>query len=133
MAQLAAIVQKDPAVDNVMAFAAAAVAAPPIRGRMFITLKPLIERKRSADQIINRLRGKLSQIPGIQLFLQAVQDIRVGGRQQRCSIPVHAAGRQLDELNEWAPKLLDSMKTMPELRDARQRPAGSGPRSAPRR
>src|SRR3954453_4179413 len=79
--QLAAIVQKDPGIDYVLAFAGSGGGGATTNvGRMFITLKPRSERDASADQIINRLRGKLSKIPGIQLFLQASQDITIGGR-----------------------------------------------------
>ncbi|MFL6428538.1 MAG: multidrug efflux RND transporter permease subunit [Acidobacteriaceae bacterium] len=117
--QLAAIVQKDPGVDYVLAFAGSGGGGATSNvGRMFITLKPLSERKVSADQIINRLRGKLSKIPGVQLFLQSSQDIRVGGRGSDAEYQYTLQDSNLDELNEWAPKLLDKMKTMPELRDA---------------
>ena len=117
--QLAAIVQKDPGVDYVLAFAGSGGGGATSNvGRMFITLKPRNERKATADQIINRLRGKLSKIPGIQLFLQASQDIRVGGRSSAAEYQYTLQDSSLDELNEWAPKLLDRMKKMPELRDA---------------
>jgi hydrophobe/amphiphile efflux-1 (HAE1) family protein len=117
--QLAAIVQKDPGVDYVLAFAGSGGGGATSNvGRMFITLKPRNKRKASADQIINRLRGKLSKIPGIQLFLQASQDIRVGGRSSAAEYQYTLQDSSLDELNEWAPKLLDRMKKMPELRDA---------------
>jgi multidrug efflux pump len=117
--QLAAIVQKDPGVDYVLAFAGTGGGgATGNVGRMFISLKPLSERNADADQIINRLRGKLSHIPGVQLFLQSSQDIRVGGRSSDAEYQYTLQDANLDELNEWAPKLLDKMKTMPELRDA---------------
>jgi hydrophobe/amphiphile efflux-1 (HAE1) family protein len=117
--QLADIVQKDPGVDYVLAFAGSGGGGATTNvGRMFITLKPLSERKDSADQIINRLRPKLSKIPGIQLFLQASQDIRVGGRSSDAEYQYTLQDSNLDELNEWAPKLLERMKKMPELRDA---------------
>ena len=118
-AQLAHIVQQDPGVAYVLAFAGSGGGGATTNvGRMFITLKPLSERKVSADQIINRLRGKLSKIPGIQLFLQSSQDIRVGGRGSDAEYQYTLQDSNLDELNEWAPKLLDRMKKMPELRDA---------------
>jgi multidrug efflux pump len=117
--QLAAIVQKDPGVDYVLAFAGSGGGGATTNvGRMFITLRPQSERNATADQIINRLRGKLSKIPGIQLFLQASQDIRVGGRSSAAEYQYTLQDSSLDELNEWAPKLLDRMKKMPELRDA---------------
>jgi multidrug efflux pump len=118
-AQLAAIVQKDPGVAYVLAFAGSGGGGATTNvGRMFISLKPLSDRKATADQIINRLRGKLAHIPGVQLFLQASQDIRVGGRGSDAEYQYTLQDSNLDELNEWAPKLLDKMKTMPELRDA---------------
>ena len=118
-AQLAAIVQKDPGVDNVLAFAGSGGGGATTNvGRMFIALKPLSQRDANADQIINRLRGKLSHIPGVQLFLQSSQDITVGGRGSDAQYQYTLQDSNLDELNEWAPKLLDKMKTMPELRDA---------------
>jgi multidrug efflux pump len=118
-AQLAAIVQKDPAVDNVLAFAGSGGGGATTNvGRMFISLKPLSERDANADQIINRLRGKLSHIPGVQLFLQSQQDITIGGRGSDAQYQYTLQDSNLDELNEWAPKLLDKMKAMPELRDA---------------
>jgi multidrug efflux pump len=117
--QLAAIVQKDPGVDYVLAFAGSGGGGATTNvGRMFITLKPRSARDASADQIINRLRGKLSKIPGIQLFLQASQDITIGGRGSDAQYQYTLQDSNLDELNEWAPKLLNRMKTMPELRDA---------------
>jgi multidrug efflux pump len=118
-AQLAAIVQKDPGVDNVLAFAGSGGGGATTNvGRMFISLKPLSERDANADQIINRLRGKLSHIPGVQLFLQSQQDITIGGRSSDAQYQYTLQDSNLDELNEWAPKLLDKMKAMPELRDA---------------
>jgi hydrophobe/amphiphile efflux-1 (HAE1) family protein len=118
-AQLAAIVQKDPGVDYVLAFAGSGGGGATTNvGRMFLSLKPRSERDASADQIINRLRGKLSKIPGIQLFLQSSQDITIGGRSSDSQYQYTLQDSNLDELNEWAPKLLDKMKSMPELRDA---------------
>ena len=117
--QLAAIVQKDPGVAYVMAFAGSGGGGATTNvGRLFISLKPLSDRKSSADQIINRLRPKLSKIPGVQLFLQSSQDITVGGRGSDAQYQYTLQDSNLDELNEWAPKLLDQMKKMPQLRDA---------------
>ena len=88
-------------------------------GRMFITLKPLSERNNvSSDQIINRLRPKLAHIPGVALFLQSSQEIRVGGRSSDAEYQYTLEDENIEELNEWAPKLLEKMRTMPELRDA---------------
>ena len=86
-------------------------------GRMFITLKPRNERDASAQQIIARLRPKLEKVEGARLFMQAAQDVRLGGRPTRTQFEYTLQDANLDELNEWAPKILDKMKTLPELRD----------------
>jgi len=86
-------------------------------GRMFITLKPRDEREASAFQVIARLRPKLDKVQGARLFLQAAQDVRVGGRPSRTQFEFTMQDGNLDELNSWAPKILDRMKTLPELRD----------------
>jgi hydrophobe/amphiphile efflux-1 (HAE1) family protein len=118
-AELAGIVQKDPGIAYVMAFAGGSGGGATTNlGRMFISLKPLAQRKDTADQIINRLRPKLSKIPGVTLFLQSQQDITVGGRGSDAQYQYTLADENLDELNQWAPKLLAKMRTMPELRDA---------------
>src|SRR5205814_6387417 len=88
MAQLqqrvAKIVLDDPAVLTLGSFIGGGIGSSTVNnGRMFITLKPLKERKISADEVINRLRKKLSQVEGIALFLQPVQDVRMGGRLSR--------------------------------------------------
>ncbi len=86
-------------------------------GRMFITLKPRNERSASAQQIIARLRPKLEQVQGARLFMQAAQDVRLGGRATRTQFEYTLQDANLAELNEWAPKILNKMKTLPELRD----------------
>jgi multidrug efflux pump len=88
-------------------------------GRMFIALKPLAQRpaRVSADQVVNRLRRKLTSVPGAILFLQANQDIQVGGRSSAAQYQYTLADENLDELNNWAPRLEARMKGMPELRD----------------
>src|SRR5262249_45112360 len=85
--------------------------------RMFISLKPRPGRKASAEQIIARLRPKLARVPGISLFLQAVQDVGVGGRGARTQYQYTLQGADLDELQTWAPQMLARLKTLPELRD----------------
>ena len=74
------IIDADPAIDTVNAFSGGGGGTTTNTARMFISLKPLDERKVSADQIIQRLRPKLAKVPGATLYLQAVQDVRVGGR-----------------------------------------------------
>src|SRR4029077_5164782 len=87
-------------------------------GSMFITLKPLDERDASAMQVIARLRPKLEKVQGARLYMQAAQDVRLGGRPTRTQFEFTLQDANLDELNEWAPKVLARMKTLPELRDA---------------
>ena len=113
---LGAIVQKDPAVAHVaMAIGGSGFALN--TGRMFITLKPRDQRTASADQVIARLRPQLAKVEGAALFLQAAQDVRVGGRVARTQYQYTLQGSDFDELNQWAPKVLAKLKTLPELRD----------------
>jgi HAE1 family hydrophobic/amphiphilic exporter-1 len=86
-------------------------------GRMFITLKPRSERKSNAQQIIARLRPQLEKVQGARLFMQAAQDVRLGGRATRTQFEYTLQDANLAELNEWAPKILDKMKTLSQLRD----------------
>ena len=86
--------------------------------QMWMQLKPLKERKVSADQVINRLRGRLARIPGATLYLMAGQDIRVGGRGSNSQYQFTLQADNLKDLNEWAPKLLAKMKTVPLVLDA---------------
>jgi len=109
------IVQKDPAVDNVEGFTGGGTLN---SASMWISLKPRNERRLNADQIINRLRGKLAHIPGATLYLQAAQDIRVGGRSSGSQYQYTLQSESLQDLNEWAPKLLAKLKTIPIILDA---------------
>ena len=86
-------------------------------GRMFITLKPRHERSASASEIIARLRPKLDQVGGVRLFLQAAQDINVGGRASRTQYQYTLQDADAAELNEWSPKILARLKELPSLRD----------------
>ena len=114
--ELGAIVQADPDVASV-AMAIGGSGGALNTGRMFITLKPRDQRSASAQQIITRLRPKLEQVQGARLFMQAAQDVRLGGRATRTQFEFTLQDADLAELNEWAPKILDKMKTLPELRD----------------
>ena len=86
-------------------------------GFVVIALKPRAERKASADQVISRLRAKFSSVPGATFFLQATQDLNVGGRLSRTQYQYTLQDPDLDELNEWAPKLLGRLQAQPQLRD----------------
>ncbi len=87
------------------------------QGRMFISLKPLSERKLSADAVINRLRPKLAKIEGINVFLQANQDIRVGGRSSKAQYQYAISSESLADLRAWTPKLIDQLKKTPGIQD----------------
>jgi hydrophobic/amphiphilic exporter-1 (mainly G- bacteria), HAE1 family len=110
------VVMRDPDVEHVAMFIGGAGNSPN-NGRMFITLKPLSQRTATADQIIARLRGQLDKVEGARLFLQAAQDVRVGGRASRTQFQYTLQAADIAELNEWAPKMLDKLKGLPELRD----------------
>ena len=114
LAQFVDIVQKDPAVDTVVGFTGGGQAN---SGFLFVSLKPLAERRISADQVISRLRRELAVVPGATLFLQAVQDIRVGGRQSNAQYQYTLQGDNSDELAEWAPKLATALQSEPKLTD----------------
>ncbi len=117
IAQLSTIVQHDPAVSTIEAFSGGGAGTTTNTGRCFIALKPLNERKVTADQIINRLRPKLNAVPGVTLFLQATQDVRVGGRSSAAQYQYTLQSDNLTELTHWAPELMRLMKKLPELTD----------------
>ncbi len=114
--ELGQIVQADSAVASIAMFIGGGGSALNT-GRMFITLKPRNERDASAQQVIARLRPKLEKVQGARLFMQAAQDVRLGGRPTRTQFEYTLQDANLAELNEWAPKILNRMKTLPELRD----------------
>jgi HAE1 family hydrophobic/amphiphilic exporter-1 len=114
--ELNAIVQADPAVDSIAMFIGGGGTALN-SGRMYITLKPREDRSADAGQIIARLRPKLAKVEGARLYMQASQDVRLGGRATRTQFEYTLQDANLDELNAWAPKILAKMQTLPELRD----------------
>jgi len=87
-------------------------------GRFLIVLKPRDQRNATASQIIDRLRPQLAQVQGANLSLQVTQDITVGGRIGRSTFQYTLQAVDIDELNEWSQKMLDKMRTLPELADA---------------
>jgi multidrug efflux pump len=113
--QVAAIVKNDAAVASVNAFSGGGSAAN--SARMFISLKPLDERGITADRIIARLRPKLARIPGASLYLQANQDLRVGGRSSNAQYQYTLQGDNLADLTNFAPRILTAMKGIPFLAD----------------
>ena len=116
--KVAGIVLSDPAVASLGSFVGGGMGASTVNnGRMFITLKPRGERNASADEVIARLRKKLGGVVGINLFLQAAQDIRVGGRMSRAQFQYALQSGDLEELNRWSTLLVDRLRRSPELRD----------------
>jgi len=115
LTRLAGIVQQDPAVDSVTAFIGGGGTAN--TGRMFVSLKGREERTLTADQVIGRLRGKLAAVPGAGLFLQPVQDLRIGGRAGNAQYQYTLQGDDPKELFEWAPVVLATMRKLPQLAD----------------
>ena len=113
------IIVTDPAVDTVEGFTGGG--GPGGGGsntaRMFISLKPIAERKVTADQIIARMRPKLAKVPGATLFMQAAQDVRVGGRFGNAQYQYTMRGDNLNDLIEYAPRMLEQLKTIPSIAD----------------
>jgi multidrug efflux pump subunit AcrB len=106
----------DPAVNNAVAFTGGA-GNTTNSGRMFVVLKPLEQRKLSVDQVIDRLRGKLAHVPGATLYLQAVQDLRIGGRTSNAQYQYTLQSPDLGELNRFAPRMLAKLRQLEPLRD----------------
>jgi multidrug efflux pump len=128
MEQFVKIVLTDPAVDTAVGFAGGGSATN--QGRFFVMLKPLEQRGHcqarhfwqpcpnvTADDVINRLRGKLEVVPGATLFLQSAQDLTIGGRFGAAQYQYTLQGEDLNELNTWAPQLFQKVRGLKELRD----------------
>ncbi|MGI4759004.1 MAG: efflux RND transporter permease subunit [Janthinobacterium lividum] len=116
----AAVVKNDPDVQNVMASVGSSWGAGSAnRGQMFVSLKPLDERPdhANADQIIARLRPKLSRTPGMQVFLQSQQELQIGGRQTATQYQYTLTGDSVSDLNHWSPIMMEAMQKSPDLRD----------------
>ncbi|PYG50359.1 multidrug efflux pump [Pantoea sp. AG1095] len=108
------IIKADPAVDNVTGFTGGSRTN---SGSMFVSLKPLSERSESAQEVIARLRIKLAKEPGANLYLNAVQDIRIGGRESNASYQYSLLSDNLNDLREWEPKIRQAFAALPELAD----------------
>jgi multidrug efflux pump len=108
------IVRQDPAVENVIGFTGGGQRN---SGAMFIALKPLSERKLPVDRVIARLRGKLAAEPGASLFLQAAQDIRMGGRAANAQYQYTLQADDLAELRTWEPRIRQALMQLPQLAD----------------
>ena len=111
------IIDKDPAIDTVNGFTGGGGGSTTNTARMFISLKPLSERKITVDQVIGRLRPKLAHIPGATLFMQASQDLRVGGRMSSAQYQFTLRGDNLAELQDFAPRMLEELKQIHTIAD----------------
>ena len=108
------IIRADPAVNSIAGFTGGGQRN---SGFMYISLKPIRERKASPDQIMARLRPKLAREAGARLFLQSVQDIRVGGRAAGATYQYTLQAEDLAELRLWEKRIKDAFSTLPELTD----------------
>jgi len=116
--QMAAIVKDDPGVATVLAFTGGGGGGTTTNtGRMFVALKPLNERKITVDYIIARLRSKLAKVPGATLYLQAMQDVRVGGRLSNALYQFTMQGDNLDDLTNYAPRMLEALRRIRIITD----------------
>ncbi|MCK9394552.1 MAG: multidrug efflux RND transporter permease subunit [Methylobacter sp.] len=114
MTQIINKIREDPAVDKAVAFTGGGSSN---SGRLFLSLKPLEERKIGVEGVIGRLRGKLGNIAGGSVYLRAAQDLRIGGRPSPAEYQYMLQGDNIDELSEWAPLLVKKLRTVPGLAD----------------
>ncbi len=125
--QFVQLIKTDPAVDNVMGFTGGQGATN--GGFIFLGLKPLSERKITASQVINRLRPKLTSLPNATVYLQAGQDLRIGGRQSNAMYQYTIQSDNIDDLVAWGPRLLQQMRKTPGLTDVNSDQQNNGLRA----
>jgi multidrug efflux pump len=113
--QIGRVIKNDPAVENVIGFTGGGGATN--GGSLYVALKPLAERKVSAAQIIDRLRPQLNRLPVASAFLQAVQDLRIGGRSSNAMYQYTIQSDTVQDLSQWGPIILGAMKRLPGLQD----------------
>ncbi len=112
------LLQQDPDIDNTSSYVGAGIAGMTSNnGRLFIVLKPFDQRTSTAQQVIARLREKVSHLEGVKLFMQPAQDITVGGRLAKTQYQYTLQDADLNELYQWAPQVLDQVRKLPVLRD----------------
>ena len=118
LTQIVEIIKSDPAVENVIGFTGGGGSGSTTNtARMFVALKPLAERKLSADQVIGRLRQRLAGVVGAPTYLQAVQDLRVGGRASNAQYQFTLQGDSVRDLDAWAPRVLQRLRALREVVD----------------
>jgi multidrug efflux pump len=113
--QIGGVIKSDPGVANVIAFTGGNGATN--TGTLYVALKPLAARNVSASQIINRLRPQLNRLPVASAFLQAVQDLRIGGRSSNAMYQYTIQSDNQQDLSKWGPTILAAMKRLPGLQD----------------
>jgi multidrug efflux pump subunit AcrB len=122
------IVRQDPAVASVGSYVGPGGPTATLNnGRMFIALKPQGERTASADEVINRLRPKLAKLQGITLYMQAAQDITIGGRVSRTQYQYTLTDPDPAELNQWSAQFLEKLKAIPGIADIASDQQNAGP------
>jgi multidrug efflux pump len=109
------IIKADPAVDTAVAFTGGSSATD--TGAIYIALKPLSERNVTADQVVNRLRPKLAAVRGASVFMQNIQDLRIGGRLSNAQYQYTIQSENLQDLSKWGPILLEHMRGLPGFTD----------------
>ena len=115
---LAQVILRDPAVDSLSSFIGVdGVNTTPNSGRIQINLKPRSQRKESASDVIRRLQPELANVPGITLYMQAVQDLTVEDRVSRTQFQYSLEAADANDLNAWVPRLVEKLHALPELRD----------------
>ncbi len=125
--QVNALVGQDPAVAGVTSSVGAGAGGQTANnGRLYITLKPWAERNENASKVVARLSTKMQGVEGIRLFMQPAQDVSVGGRLSRTQYQYTLSDPDGDELNTWAPQVLDKLRTIPSLADVTSDAASSG-------
>ena len=122
--QIVKLIDQDPGVDNALAFTGGNGATN--SANSFIALKPLSQRKISAQALIARIRKRAAKVAGVSLYMQAVQDLRIGGRMANAEYQYTLQSDDLPQLMEWAPKLLTKMRTIPQLTDVSSDQQNSG-------
>jgi len=123
-ARIVSVIKTDPAVQNVMAFTGGG--GPTNGGFVYVGLKPLGQRDASANQVIDRLRPKLLSVSGANTFMQAGQDLRIGGRMSSAQYQYTIQSDSIQELVKWGPVLLQQMRKLPMLTDVNTDQQNSG-------
>ncbi|MGO9621283.1 MAG: efflux RND transporter permease subunit [Desulfobaccales bacterium] len=117
LSEVSDIIRKDPDVVDVVAFTGGGGGSTTNTGRLFISLKPFAERHSSARQVMARLRSQLAKVAGAPAYLQAVQDLRIGGYTSGALYQFNLRSDSLQELTSWGPRVLQKLRTMPQLVD----------------